>query len=127
MQPLGATAGGAQLAQVGVGFGVAAAHRLVAGAHAEARLRSPPHRGRAGHPEGHHALQPLAAGALLQAALGPLGRAAHFAAATRVADAAALAGSRRRGAARGVAALGTHGGARRRAAGPGRLRRGGRG
>lgn len=122
-QPLGAAARGAQLAQVGVRFGVAAAHRLAAGAHADAGLRAPPHRGGGGHPEGDHALQPLAARALLQAALGALGRAAHLAAAARVADAAALAGLRRRGAAPRLAALGAPGGRQRRAAGAGRLRR----
>lgn len=126
VQPLGAAAGGAQLAQVGVGVGIAAAHRLAAGAHTEAGLRAPPHGGRGGHPEGHHALQPLAARALLQAARGSLGRAAHLAAAARVADAAALTGSRRRGAARELAALRTLGGGRRRAAGPKELRRDGR-
>lgn len=114
VQPLRAAAGGAQPAQVGVGSGVAAAHRLAAGAHAEAGLRAPPHRGRGGHAEGYHALQPFAARALLQAALGPLRRAAHLAAAARVADAAALAVCRRRSAARGLAALGTPGCAWRR-------------
>lgn len=126
VQPLGAAAGCAQLAQVGVGVGVAAAHRLAAGAHAEAGLRAPPHGGRGRHPEGHHALQPLAARTLLQAARRPLGRAAHLAAAARVADAAAFAVSRRRLAARGLAAFRAPGGRRRRASGPGRLRLGGR-
>lgn len=126
VQPLGAAAGGAQLAQVGVGVGVAAAHRLAAGAHTEAGLRAPPHRGRGWHPEGHHALQTLAARALLQAARGALGRAAHLAAAARVPGPAALAVLRLRRAARRLAAVWAPGGQRRRAAGPGQLRRGGR-
>lgn len=130
VQPLGATAGGAQLAQVGVGVGVAAAHGLGAGAHADAGLRAPPHSGRGWHPERHHTLQTLAARSLLQAARGALRSAAHLAAPARVADSAALAVGWRRGAARRLAALGTAGGGSgedwRRAAGPGRQRRGGR-
>lgn len=55
-QTLRAAAGGAQLAQVGVSFGVAATHRLAAGAHTEPALRAAPHGGRGGNPEGHHAL-----------------------------------------------------------------------
>lgn len=107
---LGAAAGGAQLAQVGVGLGVAAAHRLAAGTHAQASLCAPSYCGRGRHPEGHYALQPLAARTLLQAARCTLERAAHLAAAARVADAATLAVRGRRGAAGGIAVLGTDGG-----------------
>lgn len=107
---LGAATGGAQLAQVGVGLGVAAAHRLVAGTHAQAGLSAPSYCGRGGHPEGHHALQPLAAGTLLLAARCALRPAAHLAAVARVPDSAALTVRGRWGTACGIATLRAHSG-----------------
>lgn len=107
---LRAATGGAQLAQVGVGLGVAAAHRLVAGTHAQAGLSAPSYCGRGGHPEGHHALQPLAAGTLLLAARCALRPAAHLAAVARVPDSATLTVRGRWGTACGIAALRAHSG-----------------
>lgn len=119
---LGTAAGGAQLAQVGVRLGVAAAHRLAAGTHAQTGLCAPSYCGGGRHPEGHYALQPLAAGTLLQAAHCTLERAAHLAAAARVADAATLAVRGWRGAAGRIAVLRTDSGSGGRAADPRRQR-----